>query len=109
VRPDIGASRASALRYNVQLVLAIGDFHIPHRSPELAARFRTLLVAGKIQHILCTGNLVSVDVEDYLRSLSSDVHIVRGDMDTVRVRMRLDSFLCAPRLVADACSHAATF
>lgn len=64
------------------LVLAIGDFLIPYRSPEIAARFRSLLVPGKIQHILCTGNLVSLDVEDYLRSLSSDVHIVRGDMDT---------------------------
>lgn len=64
-------------------MLAIGDFHVPFRSPELAARFRTLLVAGKIQHILCTGNLVSFDVDDYLRSLSPDVHIVRGDMDMV--------------------------
>lgn len=67
----------------IQLVLAIGDFNIPYRSPEIASRFRSLLVPGKIQHILCTGNLVSLDVEDYLRSLSSDVHIVCGDMDTV--------------------------
>lgn len=64
-------------------MLAIGDFHIPFKSPELASRFRTLLVAGKIQHILCTGNLVSLDIDDYLRSLSPDVHIVRGDMDMV--------------------------
>lgn len=65
-------------------MLVIGDFLIPHRAPELATQFRNLLVAGKIQHVLCTGNLVSVDMEEYLRSLSPDVHIVQGDMDHVR-------------------------
>lgn len=67
-----------------QLVLAIGDFHIPHRSPSLAQRFKTLLLPGKIQYILCTGNLCSPEVDDYLRSISPDVHVVAGDMDFVR-------------------------
>lgn len=65
------------------LVLAIGDFHIPHRSPSLAQSFKTLLLPGKIQFILCTGNLCSTEVEDYLQSISPDVHIVAGDMDSV--------------------------
>ena len=34
-----------------------------------------------MQHILCTGNLVSTEIVDYLRSLASDVHFVRGDCD----------------------------
>lgn len=67
-----------------QLVLAIGDFHIPHRSPSLAQRFKTLLLPGKIQYILCTGNLCSTEVDEYLHSVSPDVHIVAGDMDSVR-------------------------
>ncbi|KAK6924982.1 Pentatricopeptide repeat [Dillenia turbinata] len=39
------------------LVLALGDLHIPHRAPDLPAKFKSMLVPGKIQHILCTGNL----------------------------------------------------
>ncbi|MFS7898585.1 putative phosphodiesterase metallo-dependent phosphatase [Helianthus anomalus] len=39
------------------LVLAIGDLHIPHRAPDLPAKFKSMLVPGKIQHIICTGNL----------------------------------------------------
>ncbi|KAK3753273.1 hypothetical protein QZH41_015213 [Actinostola sp. cb2023] len=38
-------------------------------------------VPGKIQHILCTGNLCTKDSYDYLKTLASDVHIVRGDFD----------------------------
>ncbi|CDF35825.1 unnamed protein product [Chondrus crispus] len=64
------------------LVLAIGDFHIPYRSPTLAQRFKTLLMPGKIQFVLCTGNLCSAEVDQYLRSISPDVHIVTGDMDS---------------------------
>jgi len=64
-------------------VLAIGDFHIPHRAPRLAQRFKTLLLPGKIQYVLCTGNLCSAEVDEYLRSISPDVHIVAGDMDSV--------------------------
>lgn len=42
-----------------------------------------LKVPGKIQHILCTGNLCTKDSYDYLKTLASDVHIVRGDFDDV--------------------------
>jgi hypothetical protein len=39
------------------LVLCIGDLHVPHRAPDIAAKFRALLVPGKIHHVLCPGNL----------------------------------------------------
>ena len=39
------------------LVLVLGDLHIPHRASSLPALFKKLLVPGRIQHILCTGNL----------------------------------------------------
>lgn len=39
------------------LVLALGDLHIPHRAADLPAKFKSMLVPGKIQHIVCTGNL----------------------------------------------------
>ncbi|URE31233.1 Vacuolar protein sorting-associated protein [Musa troglodytarum] len=63
------------------LVLAIGDLHIPHRAPDLPAKFKSMLVPGKIQHILCTGNLCIKEVHDYLKSLSPDLHITRGEYD----------------------------
>ena len=39
------------------LVLCIGDVHVPHRVTDLPAKFKNLLVPGKIHHILSTGNL----------------------------------------------------
>uniref|UniRef100_A0A0N4U235 Vacuolar protein sorting-associated protein 29 n=1 Tax=Dracunculus medinensis TaxID=318479 RepID=A0A0N4U235_DRAME len=63
------------------LVLVIGDFHIPLRSHGIPAKFRKLLVPNKMQHILCTGNMCTREIIDYLRSLASDVHVVRGDCD----------------------------
>uniref|UniRef100_A0A8D0CE32 Vacuolar protein sorting-associated protein 29 n=1 Tax=Salvator merianae TaxID=96440 RepID=A0A8D0CE32_SALMN len=63
------------------LVLVIGDLHIPHRCNGLPAKFKKLLVPGKIQHILCTGNLCTKESYDYLRTLAGDVHVVRGDFD----------------------------
>ncbi|KJE88475.1 vacuolar protein sorting 29 isoform 2 [Capsaspora owczarzaki ATCC 30864] len=65
------------------LVLILGDLHIPHRTADLPAKFKALLGPGKIQHILCTGNLCSKDSFDYLKSLASDVHVVKGDFDEV--------------------------
>ncbi|CAB4065698.1 VPS29 [Lepeophtheirus salmonis] len=40
-----------------------------------------VLVLGRIQHILCTGNLCTKESFDYLKTLTNDVHVVRGDFD----------------------------
>ncbi|GMP28952.1 hypothetical protein CsSME_00004279 [Camellia sinensis var. sinensis] len=63
------------------LVLAIGDLHIPHRAPDLPPKFKSMLVPGKIQHIICTGNLCIKEVHDYLKSLCPGLHITRGEYD----------------------------
>ncbi|XP_046840940.1 vacuolar protein sorting-associated protein 29 [Xenia sp. Carnegie-2017] len=63
------------------LVLVLGDLHIPHRKNTLPAKFKKLLVPGKIQHILCMGNLCTKETFDYLKTLAGDVHVVRGDFD----------------------------
>ncbi|KAJ3179486.1 Vacuolar protein sorting-associated protein 29 [Gaertneriomyces sp. JEL0708] len=63
------------------LVLIIGDFHIPHRTPSLPSPFLKLLLPGKIHQILCTGNLTSRSTLDYLRTICPDILLVRGDMD----------------------------
>jgi vacuolar protein sorting-associated protein 29 len=38
-------------------------------------------VPGRIQHILCTGNLCTNETYDFLKTLASDVHVVKGDFD----------------------------
>jgi predicted phosphodiesterase len=85
------------------LVLVIGDFHVPHRSPSLPPKFKQMLVwgllsislslsssqlslsllqvPGKIQHVICTGNLCTREMLDYLKTLAPDVHVVQGDFD----------------------------
>ena len=34
-----------------------------------------------MQHIICTGNLVSKEEYDNLRNLAPNVHVVKGDFD----------------------------
>eukprot|EP01098_Paradermamoeba_levis_P000937 TRINITY_DN1105_c0_g1_i1.p1 TRINITY_DN1105_c0_g1~~TRINITY_DN1105_c0_g1_i1.p1 ORF type:complete len:187 (-),score=43.81 TRINITY_DN1105_c0_g1_i1:25-585(-) len=63
------------------LVLIIGDIHVPHRAHDLPPQFKKLLVPGKIGHILSTGNLCSREMQEYLKTLASDIHVVRGDFD----------------------------
>ncbi|KAJ0405788.1 hypothetical protein P43SY_003638 [Pythium insidiosum] len=64
-----------------ELVLVLGDGHIPHRAAEIPEKFQKMLVPNKIQHILCTGNLVSKEQYENLRALAPNVHVVRGDSD----------------------------
>ncbi len=80
------------------LVLVIGDLHIPHRVHDLPAKFKKLLVPGKIQQILCTGNVCDRETYEYLRTVSPDVNVVRGDYDEVR------SFACGLLGTADRVS-----
>ncbi|KAG1441992.1 hypothetical protein G6F56_011249 [Rhizopus delemar] len=67
------------------LVLAIGDLHIPYRSHGLPEKFKKLLVPGKIQRILCTGNLVDSETMAYLRKIAGDMTVVRGEYDSANL------------------------
>ncbi|GJM90803.1 hypothetical protein PR202_ga07118 [Eleusine coracana subsp. coracana] len=74
------------------LVLALGDLHIPHRAPDLPAKFKSMLVPGKIQHIICTGNLCIKEVHDYLKAFVL-IYILRevvpwGDLDSLAMLQR---------------------
>jgi len=62
-------------------VLVVGDSFIPHRAATFPAKFKKMLVPGKIQHILCTGNLITKSTFEYLKTIASDVHVVLGDWD----------------------------
>merc|ERR1712131_228055 len=82
-------SRVSSRTYREKvlkmvLVLIIGDAHVPHRSPSIPTKFQTLLKPGKIQHVLCIGNITCQGTLDYLKTLpSGNLHTVLGDMDSV--------------------------
>ena len=64
-----------------ELVLLIGDFHVPVRSPDLPFCFQELLNTDKIRTVLCTGNLGSSSLLERMQSLGQAVHVVRGDFD----------------------------
>ncbi|BEJ15603.1 hypothetical protein CspHIS471_0502080 [Cutaneotrichosporon sp. HIS471] len=63
------------------LVLVIGDLHIPTLTHDLPAKFKKLLLPGKIQQILCTGNVSDKETLDYLRTIAPELHVVRGEFD----------------------------
>ncbi|KAG0168375.1 Vacuolar protein sorting-associated protein 29 [Apophysomyces sp. BC1034] len=63
------------------LVLVIGDLHIPHRVHDLPLKFKKLLVPGKIQQIICTGNICDKETLDYLKTIAGDIAVVKGDFD----------------------------
>ena len=45
-----------------EFVLIIGDIHIPQRASALPEQFRDLLMPGKMQHVICPGNVGSREV-----------------------------------------------
>jgi vacuolar protein sorting-associated protein 29 len=60
--------RYSAMASNFgELVLVIGDLHIPHRAAIIPEKFKRMLVPNKMQHVICTGNLVTKEQYDELR------------------------------------------
>ncbi|CAD7695196.1 unnamed protein product [Ostreobium quekettii] len=65
------------------LVLCISDLHIPHRAADLPSKFRELLQPGKISHILCPGNLCCRETYDFLKTVSANLHLTKGDFDDV--------------------------
>ncbi|KAM9219268.1 LOW QUALITY PROTEIN: uncharacterized protein RG961_009254 [Leptosomus discolor] len=72
----------SFLLPRAKLVLVLGDLHISHRCSGLPGKFKKLLVPGKIQHSLCTGNLCT-ESYDYLRTPPGGIHVVRGDFESL--------------------------
>ena len=70
-----------------ELVLLLGDYHIPSRSTNIPEQFQKMLVPNKMQHIICTGNIGTKEEYDKLRNLvggsSTCVHCVAGEYDTI--------------------------
>eukprot|EP01002_Notosolenus_urceolatus_P013753 NODE_4695_length_773_cov_18.245856_g3905_i0.p1 GENE.NODE_4695_length_773_cov_18.245856_g3905_i0~~NODE_4695_length_773_cov_18.245856_g3905_i0.p1 ORF type:complete len:191 (+),score=53.51 NODE_4695_length_773_cov_18.245856_g3905_i0:162-734(+) len=67
-----------------ELVLVLGDLHIPHRATDVPQPFKQILLPGKVQHILCTGNLTSKEALEWMRNICTDIHCARGDFDDAK-------------------------
>jgi vacuolar protein sorting-associated protein 29 len=61
----------------------VGDGHIPHRAAEIPEKFQKMLVPNRIQHVVCTGNMITKEQYEELRALAPNVHAVCGDMEQV--------------------------
>ena len=65
-----------------ELVLVLGDAHLPERASNIAAPFKRMLVPNKMQHVICTGNMgSSPELWNEIRQLAPVVHCVAGDHD----------------------------
>mmetsp|Transcript_52446 Transcript_52446/g.63193 ORF Transcript_52446/g.63193 Transcript_52446/m.63193 type:complete len:209 (-) Transcript_52446:299-925(-) len=64
-----------------ELVLLMGDIHIPHRATDIPEKFKRMLVPNKMQHVICTGNLGSQEQYETLRNLAPNVAVVAGDFE----------------------------
>ncbi|KAI8030877.1 Vacuolar protein sorting-associated protein 29 [Camellia lanceoleosa] len=67
------------------LVLAIENLHIPHGAPDLPPKFKSMLVPGKIQHIICTVSIIVVAV--WVFHASHQV-VPWGDLDSLAMLQR---------------------
>lgn len=63
------------------LILVIGDLHIPFRGHVIPSVFRENLSGGKINKILCTGNLCTKEELESLKAFCPDIQYVRGEFD----------------------------
>ena len=66
---------------STELVLLVSDLFIPLRNPDIDSQFREIILPNKIQHVICLGNIGNQETYNWLSSLSSDFHAIKGDYD----------------------------
>ena len=62
-----------------QLVLIVGDFHVPQRCAEIPAKYKEMITPNKVSTVLCTGNIGCREIYDWVKGLSGTLHVVKGD------------------------------
>ncbi len=63
------------------MILVIGDTHIPDRAEWLPDEIVEFLKDKKFDIVICTGDLTSEKVLNYLKSLGRHFYVVEGNMD----------------------------
>ncbi|WP_202318947.1 YfcE family phosphodiesterase [Archaeoglobus neptunius] len=64
-------------------LLIFGDSHIPERASKIPSEFDHLFKTLDYDAVICTGDLTSGKVLEYIRSLSDEYYVVRGNMDSL--------------------------
>lgn len=62
-------------------ILIVGDAFVPARAARIPAALRDRLTPDRVQAVVCTGNLTSQHVLDYLKGLTPDVVFARAPLD----------------------------
>jgi vacuolar protein sorting-associated protein 29 len=63
-----------------ELILVLGDLHIPQRASKIPTPFKRMLVPNRMQHVICTGNVSDEQFEE-IRALAPNMVVVAGDCD----------------------------
>ncbi|MEM0233192.1 MAG: YfcE family phosphodiesterase [Candidatus Nezhaarchaeales archaeon] len=73
----------------VKKVLALGDFHIPERAYWIPEELEKEVTRESYDIVLCTGDLTTGEVLSWLQRLASEVYVVRGNMDYLKLPLQL--------------------
>jgi vacuolar protein sorting-associated protein 29 len=65
----------------MMLVLVLGGVHAPERSAGIPAELRELLQSGTLQRAVSVGDLGGQNEVGFVRSISRQLHAVRGESD----------------------------
>jgi len=79
-----------------ELVLILGDLHVPQRALAIPEKFKRMLLPNKMQHVICTGNLGCRERYDELRDLAPNIHVVMGDYEGSDVLTPITSSSLSP-------------
>ena len=71
------------MRYVNKLVLISGETNFPFEALSIPKKFEANLKTGKIDKIIFTGNLGSSEYLEWLRRVSKNITMVRGEGDSV--------------------------
>ena len=75
------------------LILIIGDLYIPFKSSDMSPLFQEQLQPGKIQHIICTGNICVKSELEYFKTICPEMSIIRGEFDEAGISNLDESIL----------------
>ena len=71
----------SSTAFEPEIILVIGDFWIPDKAADVPKKFYELLRPGRITKIICTGNLQNEETYDWLRTITTELIVTKGEGD----------------------------
>lgn len=75
------------------IYLILGDLYVPYKKPSLPNAIKKVIPQGKIQKILCTGNICTKKELRNLHAICNDIEAVRGEMDDFEMDLEREKVL----------------